>query len=636
MKKTNLKYLEPFVFFSLLILTFIFQWYSSVYLVKDFNWLAFIHHDLIYQIERFLLDMNFQGVKMLNSGPADYGSELWLLIPLYKLYEVFLSSPKPIHAYYFLTVIHLCCGIFSFILIRYLFKKSCSSSIGASLLAFIVLSSPHFVAHLSFIKPDPNAVLLCVIGSFLALLLFHQTGNIRWLFIALITAALGTAVKWWGIFMLFPIAYAVLVKGKNEENGFLPLKYTYLAVIIFFVILYITQIIAVRNTIDILNNRTGQLMYNQSFISQLPPSKKILYKILLFLNQKTGMVVSFSFTAFGIFVCYTIIQCLYNFKKKLWKDKRIWYAIINCLFVFSKVCSLFLAFFLILDVPFLLTEQPMHMLYSIVQSSIFGQYAVKDDVNVFANVKKWIQYMEEYGVLSYFINSGIFFSMYIYLKKIRGESCGFLVNMLLLYLIPLMTFLFLFVFKKSDGIVAMVFPLLILFIVVCVLDFLKHLSGYKTIATILVIVFFFSQTLWQNFMSVSPSLYSIYTHRQRLKDNIKNLNNQLLSSLNKVNGCSNDKLLLLFQRDFPIDESEINYHQLDFMMCKDSKKLMATLNSGDFLLVTDMQKDEIFKSTIDALTNLRKINLISTLNAKRCYPLVGGITDYKAYLYQVN
>lgn len=135
---------------------------------------------------------------------------------------------------------------------------------------------------------------------------------------------------------------------------------------------------------------------------------------------------------------------------------------------------------------------------------------------------------------------------------------------------------------------------------------------------------------------VNTSDLIIDSMAQSLNDNIKNLNNQLLSSMNKVNGCSNDKLLLLFQKDFPIDESEINYHQLDFMMCKDSKKLMATLSSGDFLLVTDMQKDEIFKNTIDALTNSGKINLISTLNAKRCYPLVGGITAYKAYLYQVN
>ena len=217
MKESASRYIEPALFIVLLIVVFGSQLYSLIFPFRDFNWLAFFHHDLIYQAERFLLNLNYPGIEMLNSGHADYGSELWLLIPFFKVYELFLTNPEPIHAYYFLAVFHLLCGIASFAVIRFLFKRYTGTPAAASLFILIVMSSPLFVQYYSFIKPDPNLVLLCILLSLSAICLFHDTANRRWLLLALTAAALGTAIKWWSAFMLFPIAHAAALKG--EETG---------------------------------------------------------------------------------------------------------------------------------------------------------------------------------------------------------------------------------------------------------------------------------------------------------------------------------------------------------------------------------------------------------------------------------
>jgi len=309
MLKNLSKSIEPVFFYTLLIIISYWQLYSWIFSFKDFNWLAFFHHDLIYQVERFLLNLNYPGIQMLNSSLADYGSELWLLIPFYKLYELFVPDSNPIHAYYFLAVFHLICGIFSLTVIRFLFKRYAGNAAGAALLVLIVMSSPIFVQYFSFIKPDTNVVLLCILISLSAICLFYDTANRKWLLVALIVSALGTAIKWWSVFMLFPITYAVMSKEKKIESGFFSLWYSFLAVIGSVVILYFVQLLAVKNTIAILIEN-GEPIFNPVFISGLPILKKRAYGIILFLNQKSGIAVSFILAVAGAIVCCTAIRFL--------------------------------------------------------------------------------------------------------------------------------------------------------------------------------------------------------------------------------------------------------------------------------------------------------------------------------------
>jgi len=633
-KKGDLKYVEPTVFFLLLFFTFFSQVYNSLYLVKDFNWLAFLHHDLIYQVERLLLNMKFQGIEMLNSSNSDYGSELWLLIPIYKLYELFLSNPKPIHAYYFLTVIHLCCGILSLFLIRYLLKKNRTNLIGSSLLASIVISSSLFIQYLSFIKPDPNIVLLCILSSFLFLLFFHETAKRKWLIFALIVSALGAAIKWWGIFMLFPLTYIVFLKGKNANSEYLNIKHIFLAICISFLILFLFQIMAVHHIIHILTVHRGEEVYDLF--------SRNYHFILKIFTHKLGIFINLFVDIAGCLIWYLMIKGMFNLKEKLSGYKSgIRYAVINYAFLFIKLFSVFITFFLVFNLPFLLSGQVLYSVYDFSQSLTFSSHGPAENrsINPFLNIKGWISHLVEYRILTFIVIFGITFSIYAYFKKLKKTKSSIFLNLLLLYLVPAMAFLFVFVKKKSAGVTTMLYPLVILFVLICILDFLNYLPHRKrSIGTFLVILFALLQAFGQNFMVTYTPVYSLYNNRYKydLEGNIKNLNNQLLSAVNKLNDGNGDKLLIFCQRDFPIDEKLskiINYRQLDFKECRDS--LPAILKSGSFVVFTDIQKKERFKSQTDSLIRSGRINFITEINAQK-YTLEGKIMDYKAYLYYVN
>lgn len=634
MKESASRYIEPILFFVLLIVVFGLQLYSWIFPFRDFNWLAFFHHDLIYQVERFLLNLNYPGIEMLNSGFSDYGSELWLLVPFFKIYELFLSNPGPIHAYYFLVMIHLLCGIFSFIVIRFLFKRYTGSSAGASLFILVIMSSPLFVQYFSFIKPDPNVVLLCILISLSAACLFYETANRRWLLVALIGSALGAAIKWWSAFMLFPIVYAAMIKQKEVRDEFLSLRYAYLAVIACFGILYIVQFLAVRNTIAILIDN-GEPIFDPGFISGLPALKKRVYEIILFLNQKTGITVSLILAIAGIVFCCAAIKFLFRIRQKFSRSDKGQYGLMDYLFQFARLSPIFMSFFLIFDMPFLTSNQLVHSVYDFSQSLNLGirSSVSSRDIGFLLNTREWLNNLMTNNLLSFFTVSGIFFSIYIYFKKLKRDKGKFVTHTLLIYLVFLLSFLFLFVTRKAAAVQAMIFALMILFILFSLFCFLNYLSGYrKKIFIALVLLFSLSQIIWQNVRSLSPSVYSLYTYRYKLADDIKSLNVQLMSVLNKGDKLNGNRLLLC-QRDFPIDQNKIGYQRLEFKICRSPEKLMSVFNQGDIILFTDSQRDERYKNTVDSLLNLKKITPVATINGKR-YRLEGDIKDYNAYLYR--
>jgi len=637
MKESASRYIEPALFIVLLIVVFGSQLYLWIFPFRDFNWLAFFHHDLIYQAERFLLNLNYAGIEMLNSGHADYGSELWLLIPFFKAYELFLPNPEPIHAYYFLAVFHLLCGIASFAVIRFLFKRYTGNPAAASLFILIVMSSPLFVQYYSFIKPDPNLVLLCILLSLSAICLFHDTANRRWLLLALTAAALGTAIKWWSAFMLFPIAHAAALKGEETGAEFLSLKYAFLAVIGSFVILFFTQFFAIRNAAAILIEN-GEPIFDAVFISGLPVLKKRIYEVVLFLNQKTGIAVSFILAMAGAIICCAAISFLDRLKQSFSHGNEWRRFFTVYLFQFARLCPAFVFLFLIFDLPFLTSNQLVHSVYDFSQSLNLGlrSSASSRNIGFLMNAGEWINNLVANNLLSFFTASGIFFSIYVYFKRFKKDKDQFVIYALLNYLVFFMSFLFLFVTRKAAAVQAMIFALMILFVLLNLFYFLNHLSGYrKKIFIALVLLFSLSQIIWQNVRSASPSVYSLYTYRYGFAGSVKDLNIQLLDALNEGAQFDKDKTLFFCQRDFPISGNEIGYRRLGFKICKSPERLVTALNKGDKILFTDAQRNEQYKDTVNSLVNSRKIIQTATLNGKR-YTLEGEIKDYSAYLYSVN
>jgi|GEM_PF-5887490 len=634
--KESSKYIEPLLFFGLLIFFFALQWYLWIYPFRDFNWLAFFHHDLIYQVERFLLNLNYPGIEMLNTGYADYGSELWLLIPFFKIYELFLSNPGPIHAYYFLAVFHLLCGLISFVVIRFLFKRYTGNAAGASLFILIVMISPLFVQYFAFIKPDPNLVFLCTLLSLAALCIFHDTGKRSWLFAALIIAALGAAIKWWSAFMLFPIAYAAMSKEKETGGGFSGLRYSFLAVTGSFVILYFVQLLAIKNTIAILIEN-GEPVLNPVFVSGLPAMKKRAYEIILFLNQKSGIAVSLIIATAGIAACCVAIYAIFRLRQRFLRDNRTHLVPVNYLFHLASLTPLFVFFFLIFDLPFLAGNQLVHSVYDFAQSLNLGIRSSVSTRNIgfLLNTREWLDNLMANNLLSFFTVGGIVFSIYIYFKKLKNDGGKFVIFVLLSYFAFLLSFLFLFVTRKAAAVQTMIFALIVFLVLFNLSYFLNYLSGYKkNILIAVVLLLGLSQITWQNVNSLSPSVYSLYTYRKGFAGGVKDLNAQLLDAIGKGNKVDGSKLVFC-QRDFPVDRNEIRYERLDFKTCRNSGRLEAALNTGDMILFTDAQKNEQYKDTVNSLIASRKIIQTATLRGKK-YTLEGEIKGYSAYLYSVN
>ena len=122
-EQINLSSLNKIIFLLILSITLILHFYYSIHPINSFHWLAFLDLDTIYQVERFLIIVHYEGIQQFNSSNVDYGSVFYLLIPFFRFYELFISLSDPVHAYYFLTTLHLVCGVTSIILAD-LFLKS--------------------------------------------------------------------------------------------------------------------------------------------------------------------------------------------------------------------------------------------------------------------------------------------------------------------------------------------------------------------------------------------------------------------------------------------------------------------------------------------------------------------------------
>ena len=121
MKQINLSSLNKIIFLLILSITLILHFYYSIHPINSFHWLAFLDLDTIYQVERFLIIVHYEGIQQFNSSNVDYGSVFYLLIPFFRFYELFISLSDPVHAYYFLTTsFGLWCNFYHFSCIYFL------------------------------------------------------------------------------------------------------------------------------------------------------------------------------------------------------------------------------------------------------------------------------------------------------------------------------------------------------------------------------------------------------------------------------------------------------------------------------------------------------------------------------------
>jgi hypothetical protein len=153
------------VFFGLLVIAIWVQVVFIILPVKSFNWIAFLDHDLIYQVERFLVQANFPGIMEINSDIADYGSEFALLTPIFKMTKLVFATDDPVIAYFFLSGVHLLAAAAALALLGSMLFQQCRSWMASVLFLALCLTSNLFFTYMAFLKPDANVVLFCIVAS---------------------------------------------------------------------------------------------------------------------------------------------------------------------------------------------------------------------------------------------------------------------------------------------------------------------------------------------------------------------------------------------------------------------------------------------------------------------------------------
>ena len=188
----------------------------------------------------------------------------------------------------------------------------------------ILISSPLFIQYIAFLKPDANVVLLCTISSLLLIKRYYENLNIKYLLFAILFASLGTAIKWWGIFLLFPISYIILIVDTHQKIVSISMKYFLYSVIGLAVVSFLLQFIIVHNIPQLLLDN-GIDIYSDSYALKESITKKKIYQLIRFFNDYLGQSIIFIFFILFTIIYYRSINYLEKKKSKLFICKNSYY-----------------------------------------------------------------------------------------------------------------------------------------------------------------------------------------------------------------------------------------------------------------------------------------------------------------------
>lgn len=191
------------------------QVYSMVFPIRQFSWLEFSDEDDSFQVEQFLRISGESKVPALLDNPVSHGSELLAIGPLYgKIREHFRLSP--LCAFYFLKILHMGCAFIALGCLPWMVRRTGGPAwVGPLSIAWVVFN-PLFFNNAPLLKEDANMMLAAVMFSVMCLLQFDETRRKRWLVISIGAAAIGAAVKWWGVFLLPAQIYSVATRETDR------------------------------------------------------------------------------------------------------------------------------------------------------------------------------------------------------------------------------------------------------------------------------------------------------------------------------------------------------------------------------------------------------------------------------------
>ncbi|GAB6037228.1 hypothetical protein JCM15519_17870 [Fundidesulfovibrio butyratiphilus] len=518
------------------------QYQYAIAPVRSFDWLGFLDHDTIYQVERFLVNMGWPGVEEINSSPSDYGSEFSLLILPFRALAQLSHAPGPLLAYQFLTLFHIGCAALALWVFARMIGRRTESLFAGPAFVLLVVSSPIFVQYMAFLKPDPNVVLLCLALGLACLDRFERSENISLFLVASAWAGLGAAVKWWGLFLVPPLAWAAYVRRKDPTapfrlhalGAFLTTGTAAVAAAIF---------LANPAMVRLCDLLAQVLAAKQSLTAQAIRSRLVLDGALTRDQKVLAWGVALALIALAIGGSFALWRARVRIVSRartsplagwLWSA---WVAGIGFLF-----------FLLVFDSPFLLTSQ---VFFSAGRYSSFALGASPIPQSFLAqlahNVFGWITAAHQERLTTPFLLAGLGLAL---LLAARSGARDRLLAYTLLLLAPLTVFLFLLVTKKNGATMAMLLPVAYLFVFLAVEKLRPGMNASRLIAAVCLAALL--QSAW-NLAGDQPNL-ALWPHsRDGLQQEIARLNASLRDRL----GGPYSRLVLA-NRDFPMDSGAGN------------------------------------------------------------------------------
>lgn len=525
---TLASYGELVIYWALVILFVLLQLSSGVWLVSDFNWIAFLDFDEAYQVEQFLGNMKEDSIEGLPNLIWAYGSELFVLIPFYKLTAAILGGASGLGAYRFLKVVHIIAGGLSLLLLRAVLRQIGAPRLVPLLVVVLVISSPLFYPYALHLKPDANTVLLLLLAGFWALNNFYCSGKGAWLVASIALGSLAAAIKWWGVFLLVPQVYLIMARDRASDD--------------FKADIGLGSLVAT-------NAIAGGLLLWVLVVQALPVLGRYLGKaevvlgvvslVLLVLASLSG------FTACGWLLWKQI--CRRRTKALKWGNKlgRLAYRSL-------VTCSLFALGYLVFAFPFLVSDQlgPSigHFSRYTAVRFVRTETALAIGSQLVGNVSEWANSVVESGLLPPLVIPTLFCSIVLLLRAPENKELWQRIRGLGIFTGVFVAFLFVLTGKKNYHTLAMLLPFVATVAVAPVAIWAVHLKAMRRnlVMTALVLLVV-SQTVFQ----LERTLDVISSYPKAIHA-ISTMNGALSASIKKVSETDRDLTLFIPGREFPI------------------------------------------------------------------------------------
>lgn len=522
-------YVELGICGVLVALFVVLQLSSTVWLVSDFNWINFIDFDDGYQVEQFLGNINVNSVEGLPNWIWAYGSEFFLLIPIYKLIAALSGGPNPLGAFYFLKIIHILAAAVSVVVLRRLLERAGTPALFSWLVIGIVVSSPLFFAYAHSLKPDVNVVLFLLVAGFWALLKFDERGERKWFLASVALASLAAAVKWWGLFLLMP-QFDLVARRYVAGEPFKPL-------------------IGARRLLIINAVACGLLIVAVAAQGTLfmGASPRALVKVALVGSGAVALLLA----------CVAVVSVvgarLLAERERASVARAPWkVTLASLLYHFVLTGSLFAAGYVVFAAPFLLSDQLVpsvnYFSRSLLLSSARGVATETLWSSVLANISGWIYEMVRVGFLPVLLAPGLVVSCVVLSRKKERRGSYRALQAVGTFTAVFLIFLTVFVAKKNEATMAMLLPFLVMLAVAPVAIWARQLVPIHRNLVLGALLFLGTgQAVLQ-----AKQTREVISSYGRTIQTIASANGSLIESLARVTGVGENYTLFISGREFPV------------------------------------------------------------------------------------